>query len=226
MVDARDHLRAQMQAKRRMLRPQLRARWSARIRELLVAVLGGFPGHTIGVYWPLPTEPDTIPLIARWQRNRTRLALPVAEDGQWRWRRLLRLPDPATDPRSDLSACTGRASVPDVAIVPGLAFDPRGYRLGHGGGIYDRLLTAVPVAIGVAFPFQFVHHIPEHSHDVPVDLVVLPSGVHGTTQSSAAQQGAQHESRIDDPDCHRRRPVAGRPGWLSARSAHGGRFGP
>jgi 5-formyltetrahydrofolate cyclo-ligase len=62
----------------------------------------------------------------------------------------------------------------DVVIVPGVAFDARGGRLGYGGGFYDRLLPAMPRAerIAGAFELQIVAHVPAASHDVTVDWIV------------------------------------------------------
>ena len=62
----------------------------------------------------------------------------------------------------------------DVVIVPGVAFDARGGRLGYGGGFYDRLLPAMPRAerIAGAFELQIVAHVPAARHDVSVDWIV------------------------------------------------------
>jgi 5-formyltetrahydrofolate cyclo-ligase len=78
----------------------------------------------------------------------------------------------------------GRAvdpAVVDVAIVPGVAFDPRGGRLGAGGGHYDRLLARIPDAalrIGVEFTCQLVPHVPTEPHDERVSVVVTEGGTH------------------------------------------------
>lgn len=63
----------------------------------------------------------------------------------------------------------------DAIVVPGVAFDPRGHRLGHGGGHYDRLLQRLrpgTVRVGVAFACQIVPMVPVEAHDEPVDVVV------------------------------------------------------
>ena len=62
----------------------------------------------------------------------------------------------------------------DVVLVPGLAFDKEGYRLGYGYGFYDVFLRKVPKAlkIGLAFDFQIVDKVPREGHDVPVDIIV------------------------------------------------------
>ncbi len=69
----------------------------------------------------------------------------------------------------------------DAVIVPGVAFDREGHRLGRGGGYYDRLLPLLHKAckIGLCFDFQVVDHLPTDSHDIGMDqLVTIPTG-HG-----------------------------------------------
>ena len=62
-------------------------------------------------------------------------------------------------------------------IVPGLAFDSAGYRVGYGGGYYDRFLASKPgTAIGVCFDFQKIEDVPHADGDLPVEFVVTPSG--------------------------------------------------
>ena len=62
----------------------------------------------------------------------------------------------------------------DLAIVPGVAFDKQGNRLGRGKGYYDRLLPLLPHAfkIGLCFPFQLVDEIPTEPFDIPMDLII------------------------------------------------------
>lgn len=71
-----------------------------------------------------------------------------------------------------------RPSAVDAVLVPGLAFDRAGNRLGHGGGHFDRLLGQVgrsAVLIGIAHDVQVVDAVPVEAHDRPVDVVVTPS---------------------------------------------------
>ncbi len=66
----------------------------------------------------------------------------------------------------------------DVVIVPGVAFDFHGYRLGYGGGFYDRFLKDLSAfKIGVAYDFQLVHELPRSEHDVQMDLIITPSKI-------------------------------------------------
>ena len=61
-----------------------------------------------------------------------------------------------------------------MIIVPGVAFDPTGNRMGRGRGFYDRLLKSTPNAIkvGVAYDFQMLDTLPVEPHDVKMDLII------------------------------------------------------
>ena len=61
----------------------------------------------------------------------------------------------------------------ELVIVPGIAFDTRGYRLGYGKGYYDRFLKNLnAIKIGLAYDFQIVNNVPEEKHDVKVDGII------------------------------------------------------
>jgi 5-formyltetrahydrofolate cyclo-ligase len=66
----------------------------------------------------------------------------------------------------------------EVIFIPGLAFDVKGYRLGYGGGFYDRMLRETSaLKVGVCYSFQLVESLPVELHDVPVDLIITESGI-------------------------------------------------
>ncbi len=66
----------------------------------------------------------------------------------------------------------------DVAIIPAIAFDRYGYRLGYGKGFYDRFLSNKKIfKIGVAYDFQILDKIPHTKYDVPVDLIITPTRI-------------------------------------------------
>ena len=70
---------------------------------------------------------------------------------------------------------------PDVVLVPLLAFDAQGYRLGYGGGFYDRTLAGLRakkpiVAVGIAYDELKVDAVPHQGYDQPIDWVLTPSG--------------------------------------------------
>ena len=63
----------------------------------------------------------------------------------------------------------------DLILVPGVAFDAEGRRLGRGGGHYDRVLASLPpraTSVGIGYDFQLVASVPCEEHDVPVDMVI------------------------------------------------------
>ncbi len=67
----------------------------------------------------------------------------------------------------------------DVVVIPAVAYDKRGYRLGYGSGYYDRFLSDYQgLKVGLAYDFQIVEHIPEESHDIPVDLIITPTVIY------------------------------------------------
>jgi len=74
---------------------------------------------------------------------------------------------------------TARAVVPDVVLVPLLAFDDEGHRLGYGGGYYDRTFDSLPQArrIGIAYAGQEVENVPREPHDHRLDMIVTEKGV-------------------------------------------------
>ncbi len=76
-------------------------------------------------------------------------------------------------------AKSAEAVTPDILLVPLLAFDRRGYRLGYGGGYYDRILKSLKpkLAVGVGFAAQEAPRIPEEAHDVRLDLIVTEAGI-------------------------------------------------
>ena len=61
-----------------------------------------------------------------------------------------------------------------LVLMPGLAFDREGHRMGYGGGYYDKFLAAEPnhPTVALCFDFQIVEHIPTEEFDIPVDLVL------------------------------------------------------
>ena len=70
-------------------------------------------------------------------------------------------------------------AIPDILLVPLLAFDPHGYRLGYGGGYYDRTLAALPNAraIGIAYAGQRMDFLPHDAHDYPLHAVLTETGL-------------------------------------------------
>ncbi|MEI4471085.1 5-formyltetrahydrofolate cyclo-ligase [Frigidibacter sp. MR17.24] len=152
----------------------------------LYSVLAPCAGQVAAGYMPIRTEIDPRPAMAAHLARGagTRVAVPVIE-GEGRpllfrdWR-----PEVAMVP-GDFGALipeTGDWLLPTVLIVPMLAFDWRGYRLGYGGGFYDRTLEGLRarmpvIAIGFAYAAQEVEEVPVEATDQPLDLIVTEAGV-------------------------------------------------
>lgn len=160
---------------------------SQRILDRLIALPRYQSAETVLAYVGHRSEVQTLPLIEQRLRDSEPTVVPWCEDGRLRLFRLESLDDLETgrygisEPRRDLRSETSRM-VPlsdiDVILVPGIAFDRSGGRLGQGKGYYDKLLQeARPRAtlIGLAFNCQIVDEVPREAHDVPMDLIVTES---------------------------------------------------
>ena len=134
--------------------------------------------HTILAYYSLPDEVNTHQFIDELVAEGRVVLLPkVIDDERMEIRRYtgaedlregrLHLMEPVGDTFTDYARI-------DVALIPGMAFDAKGCRLGRGRGYYDRFLPLISTAqtIGVCFPFQKVAEVPVEETDIPVDEVV------------------------------------------------------
>ena len=132
---------------------------------------------TILLYCPLPDEADVFPLIDNAFSNGKCVLLPkvVGDDLELR---IYKGVESLTRGAYGILEPTGEVFLDydaiDLAIIPGMAFDRLGNRLGRGKGYYDRLLPRLKNAykIGVCFPFQYFDEIPSEAHDVRMDCVM------------------------------------------------------
>ena len=130
-------------------------------------------------------EVDTRPLIESLLPEGKDVLVPIAEPGgHMTWSRLDALSElrparfgilePAPEFKRPTSPTAG-----DVVLVPGVAFAPDGYRIGYGGGYFDRFMAGFPgTKIGLAYDLQIVEKPPVEVHDVPVDMVVTEAKVY------------------------------------------------
>lgn len=170
-MDRKVLIRTDLKARRRAVPAALAAHWSARLVEVLRALVVPRPLLRLGVYWPHTDEPDLRPLLLQALRRGAHVCLPDQGLQGWGWRRVLAVCDNAP--------VLGEATAPEIALVPGIGFDTSGRRLGYGRGIYDRLLAATPtIAVGVAFPVSCVRKIPSDIWDVPMHMVATPFGIY------------------------------------------------
>jgi 5-formyltetrahydrofolate cyclo-ligase len=150
------------------------------LAEVVLAGLDLPADATVGGIWPLPGEIDLRPLLAALFARGHRVVLPETPP---RGRPLVfREWSPGCEmipERFGTYRPAGRLAEPDVIFVPLLAFDGRGYRLGYGGGYYDRTLQALPQAkaIGFGFAAQRVAHVPNEAHDIRLPRIATELGI-------------------------------------------------
>lgn len=133
---------------------------------------------TVLAYYSLPDEVNTHQLIDELVADGKTVLLPKVLDGEtMELRRYTGRQDLQEGPfhiMEPVGECFSDYSQIDVVLVPGVAFDSQGHRLGRGKGYYDRFLSALtPCAlIGVCFDFQKVSEVPIDEYDIPVDEVI------------------------------------------------------
>jgi 5-formyltetrahydrofolate cyclo-ligase len=142
------------------------------------------PGAVVSGFLPFQSEVDVRPLLARLAATGLVTALPVVTGrGKPLTFRAWRPGEPTEAGAWNIPVPLEKAApvVPDVLLVPMLAFDSGGFRLGYGGGFYDRTLEALRadkrvIAVGVAYAAQEVHHVPRGPHDQPLDWILTDMG--------------------------------------------------
>ena len=139
------------------------------------------PGCVVSGYWPMDDEFDARPLLDALDARGHPIGLPVVlGKGRplvfRRWR-----PGDTLEPAAFGTSVPGEAAAevtPSLLLVPLLAVDPRGYRLGYGGGFYDRTLDglraagATVTAVGLCFDAQCIASVPTNADDQPLDWLV------------------------------------------------------
>jgi 5-formyltetrahydrofolate cyclo-ligase len=146
-------------------------------REFPLAVA---PGTIVAGFSPLKAEIDPVPLMRRLAEKDVRLALPVvAGRGRPLVMRAWAFGDPLAAGVWGIREPLPQSPTvePDILIVPLLAFDRKGHRLGYGAGYYDTTINALRAAkaitaVGIAFANQEIDHVPITPRDARLDLVL------------------------------------------------------
>lgn len=174
-----------MLARRLTISPEQRHVWSNEISRLLINAFPMLNSMTIGMYWPYQGEFDPRFAIRHFRDRGARAALPevVQRNEALRFRQWW--PGASmTKGIYDIPVPDGTDIVePQAFLMPPVGFDGRGYRLGYGGGFYDRTLAALaprPLTIGVAFEISRVQTIHPQEFDIRMDYVVTELGVFKT----------------------------------------------
>ena len=172
------------------LRLQDRPARVAALREALRIWLVGRPDTVIGAYWPIKGEFDPLPALHRWKEDgelmdeprRRRIGLPVVD------RTSKTLSFHAWYPGCPLEEDAygipkpkdTELLAPTLLFVPCVGYGPGGYRLGYGGGFYDRTLSALrprPFTAGLGFAEGFIDDFEPEPHDLPLDAILNDHGL-------------------------------------------------
>ena len=158
------------------------------------------PGRAaVSGYWPMGSELDLRPLLKKLHERGNRLCLPVVVRSGARLSFRLWQPGDELEPAgfgTQVPAESQPDVIPNVLLVPLLAFDREGYRLGYGGGFYDRTLAHWRekrdiLAIGIAFAGQEMSAVPRGKHDQALDLIATEEEI---IRPEPSGQPAQEET--------------------------------
>ncbi|HKO67438.1 MAG TPA: 5-formyltetrahydrofolate cyclo-ligase [Burkholderiaceae bacterium] len=139
--------------------------------------------HALGFYFPIQGEPDLRAVIAAWLTSDSRrvAALPVI-DGKVLAFRAWTADSPMRAGEFGIPVpAQGRTVQPECLLIPCLGFDEQRFRLGYGGGYYDRTLAALipfPLVVGVAFEAARLQTIGPQPHDIKMDVVITEAAVY------------------------------------------------
>ena len=179
----KEKLRREMRARLREMDPATHAEASLVICQVAANLPAFLKSRCVALFAPLPSEPDIHPLIEEAWAQGKRVVLPLmikhGSIPELDWHEVtswddvvilgpfgLREPDPLRCPRVPQAEL-------DCVFVPGLAFDHEGFRLGRGGGFYDRFLsTATMPSIGLFYQRQKVERVPREAHDQRLRSVI------------------------------------------------------
>ena len=170
-------LRAQIREQKRAMSPQQIESASARLGELFAASDVYKAAKTIYGYLPYNQEVRTVPLLERAIQDGKKIAVPKVYGEEMKFIYITDfsqvepgyagIPEPIADgPIADDPTA--------LVLMPGLAFDREGHRIGYGGGFYDRFLALEPdhPTVALCYAFQMLPQIETEEFDVPVDLVL------------------------------------------------------
>lgn len=175
-------LRRECLGLRKTLGVEMRAQASLAICARIEAWSVFQQSQTILSYMPIKSEVDLTPLLARYPQKRWALPRIIPEENhrmvfhEYAPDRMIRHPFGMEEPSLD-STVIHPAEI-ELALVPGVAFDHRGFRLGYGGGYFDRFLENFQgVSAGISFQALLLSAVPHAAHDIAMQWVITEDGV-------------------------------------------------
>ena len=176
-MEDKKELRAMIRQRKRAMTEAEICQKSNRLMELFCATDAYRQARSIYGYLPYNQEVRTTPMLQKALDDGKRVAVPkiFGDEMKFIWLEDLsqvapgycKIPEPLEDgPIAD--------DADALVLMPGMAFDPQGHRIGHGGGFYDRFLEDEPnhPTLALCYDFQMLTHLETEEHDIPVDTVI------------------------------------------------------
>ena len=170
-------LRAMIRDKKRAMTESQINEVSVKLGQLFAATEQYRQATTVYGYLPYNQEVRTVPILEQALKDGKRVAVPKVYGDEMKFiymtdlslveRSGFGIPEPVADgPEGDDPTA--------LVLMPGLAFDPQGHRIGYGGGFYDKFLAKEPnhPTVALCYQFQMLDHIETDDHDIPVDCVL------------------------------------------------------
>ncbi|WP_426983879.1 5-formyltetrahydrofolate cyclo-ligase [Brevibacillus borstelensis] len=192
LLDQKRELRREILAQRASVSPEERQARSEQMCRHLLSFDRLRRCRTVMAYYPFREELDIVPFLEKALERGQEIWLPLTLPAE---RRIVPYiytgPDMLKrgtygilEPDPGLAA-EGKAEDLDAVLVPGVAFDRRGGRMGYGAGYYDRFLSSLPhrpLLIGCSFDLQVQKAVPMEPHDISLDFLATESGIRETGQ--------------------------------------------
>ncbi|MDC3082254.1 5-formyltetrahydrofolate cyclo-ligase [Candidatus Pelagibacter sp.] len=137
----------------------------------------------IGGYYPINSEIGCLDILEKLEKNNFKISLPVTKKKnnmdfyEWSFKDLLKVSN-----RGIPEPMTKKKVYPDVLIIPLVGFDKNKFRLGYGGGFYDRYISKIlnkkrVITVGFAFSFQEIFKIPTNKFDQKLDIILTNKSI-------------------------------------------------
>ena len=177
MVESKAEIRKRMRELKRAVPPEEKLRRSGAIMARVEQLPAFREAGVVLLYWSMADEVQTHGFVERWYREKT-LLLPCVQGDDLVLRQYTGAECMVSGEQFGIGEPTGAEwtdlGAVEMIVVPGVAFDREGNRMGRGRGFYDRLLKSTPRAmkVGVCYDFQMIEDVPVEPHDVKMDCVV------------------------------------------------------
>ncbi|MGH8750618.1 MAG: 5-formyltetrahydrofolate cyclo-ligase [Burkholderiales bacterium] len=206
----RKRMRAELVAKRQAVNAEERMRWNAALSIHLERAFPNLARGVVAFCWPHQGEFDARFLIKKLRTRGAAAALPVVIAPRTplifrQWHPGVKMANGALD--IPYPAESGEV-VPDTVLLPMNGFDEQGFRLGYGGGFFDRTLASLPkkpLVIGVTYELARLATIHPQPYDIPMDYIATERGVYAVSESKIellARHTPEPERAYSSPVCY------------------------